>query len=108
MFGATPIPGTYFNALYRVTAGAAGNVAADAITLFDPTTTEVSRVSNPLPAQGGADPENLDEVRLFAPQEFRAVPYRAVLPADYAAAAETLPWVERADGAVFRYTREAG
>ncbi len=106
VFGAAPEPGWAFKVLYRTTAGSAGNVAADTITSIDPGTDEagaVIRVTNPMPAAGGADPEPLDAVRRLAPQAFRAVQYRAVLPSDYQAAAETLPWVERA-GTVFRWT----
>jgi predicted phage baseplate assembly protein len=65
--------------------------------------TGVISVTNPLSASGGADAELLDDVRQLAPQAFRAVQYRAVLPADYQTAAETLPWVLRA-GTVFRWT----
>jgi hypothetical protein len=39
----------------------------------------------------------------MAPQAFRAVQYRAVLAQDYEAAAETLPWVQKA-GTSFRWT----
>ena len=39
----------------------------------------------------------------MAPQTFRAVQYRAVRPEDYEAAAETLPWVQKA-GTSFRWT----
>lgn len=106
VFGAAPEPGWTFTALYRTGAGSAGNVAADSITSFDPgdpRAAGVIRVTNPMPAAGGADAEPLDTVRRLAPQAFRAVQFRAVLPADYRAAAETLPWVERA-GTVFRWT----
>ncbi len=106
VFGAVPIPATTFTVHYRVGGGAAGNVAADSITLVDPKgkgASTVQRVSNPLPAAGGADPQTLDSVRRLAPQAFRASPVRAVLPADYQDAAETLPWVQRA-GTVFRWT----
>jgi hypothetical protein len=48
-------------------------------------------VTNPLPATGGADRETLNSVLLNAPQAFRATQYRAVLPADYEAAAKTCP-----------------
>jgi predicted phage baseplate assembly protein len=101
-----PVTGTTFTVRYRVGGGAAGNVAADSITSFDPRDPRaagVLRVANPLPAAGGADPEALDIVRSLAPQAFRAVQFRAVLPADYQAAAKTLPWVQRA-GTVFRWT----
>jgi hypothetical protein len=103
-FGATPDDGSYFTATYRAGLGAAGNVASGAITRLDPSASSgVIAVTNPLPASGGKDPEPLDAVRRFAPQVFRARQFRAVIPADYAAAAQTLPWVQRA-GTVFRWT----
>jgi hypothetical protein len=104
VFGARPDPGWVFRAIYRVGGGAAGNVAADTITQVDPHRANlVARASNPLPAAGGDDAETPESVRRLAPQAFRAVQYRAVLPGDYEAAAETLPWVQRA-GTVFRWT----
>jgi hypothetical protein len=51
----------------------------------------------------GADAETAQHIQRMAPQAFRAVQYRAVLPADYEKAAETLPWVLKA-GTSFRWT----
>jgi predicted phage baseplate assembly protein len=101
VFGALPAAGTVFGVTYRVTRGSAGNIAADSI--FTVNDSRVVRVTNPLSASGGADPETLDSVRRNAPQAFRTVQYRAVLPPDYQAVAQTLPWVLRA-GSVFRWT----
>ncbi|HME37169.1 MAG TPA: baseplate J/gp47 family protein [Candidatus Sulfotelmatobacter sp.] len=104
LFGNLPEPGTTFQVTYRTGNGAAGNLAADAITGFNPVTAPfVSSVTNPFAAAGGADEEPDATVVRLAPQAFRAVRYNAVLASDYAAAAETLPWVERA-GTVFRWT----
>jgi hypothetical protein len=104
-FGAEPDDGDFFTVTYRTGLGAAGNVASGAINRLDSTATAsgVIAVTNPLPAMGGQDPEPLDAVRRFAPQAFRARQFRAVIPADYQAAAQTLPWVQRA-GTVFRWT----
>lgn len=105
-FGETPEDDARFTVTYRTGNGAAGNVASGAITRLDPAAMAaggVLAVTNPLPALGGADPEPLDAVRRFAPQAFRARQFRAVIPADYQAAAQTLPWVQRA-GTVFRWT----
>ena len=104
-FGEIPVDGQVFNVTYRIGGGASGNVAADAITgvSLDANSAGVEKVTNPLPAIGGDDAEPLDRVRRLAPQEFRAVQFRAVRPEDYQAAAETLPWVQRA-GTVFRWT----
>jgi hypothetical protein len=104
-FGDIPADGQVFDVTYRVGGGDAGNVAADAITQVSTNAAKngVVAVTNPLPAAGGDDPEPLDRVRRLAPQQFRAVQFRAVRPEDYQAAAETLPWVQRA-GTVFRWT----
>lgn len=104
-FGLLPDAGASFVATYRTGAGAAGNVAAGAITQLGAAAVAAGlvAVTNPLAASGGADPEPLARIARLAPEAFRAVTYRAVLPQDYAAAAETLSWVQRA-GTVFRWT----
>jgi hypothetical protein len=102
-FGPMPLDGSQFSVTYRFGRGSAGNVAPDAITQVGTNATGVLRVTNPKAASGGADAETLQHVARMAPQAFRAVQYRAVLPSDYEAAAETLPWVLRA-GTEFRWT----
>jgi hypothetical protein len=120
-FGLIPANGTRFTASYRIGAGAAGNVSAGAVNRVDPRDAasdghlrtsppeprgrprELLAVTNPLAATGGTDPEPLERVRRLAPQAFRAELFRAVIPADYEAAAETLSWVERA-GTAFRWS----
>ena len=101
--GEIPDPETVFQVTYRVGGGAIGNVAADAITYVDPTASVITAVTNPFPATGGADPEPTERIRRLAPQAFRAKQFRAVRREDYEAAAQTLPWVQRA-GTVFRWT----
>lgn len=104
VFGERPAPQTAFDVTYRVTNGAAGNVAADAITGVDPAMAGVIlRVTNPFPAAGGADEEPLDSVRRRAPEAFKARMLRAVRAEDYDAAAGELPWVLDA-GTAFRWT----
>jgi hypothetical protein len=113
VFGEIPESGSTFTATYRVGGGSAGNVAADAITnVGDPQLVSnvpnpfaglIRKVTNPFAATGGADEQTNQQVARLAPQAFRAVQYRAVLPIDYENAAETLPWVLRA-GTVFRWT----
>jgi hypothetical protein len=105
-FGLIPANGARFTAAYRVGAASAGNVSAGAVTNVDPADAAsfgLIAVGNPLPATGGANPEPLETIRRLAPQAFRAQLFRAVIPADYEAAAQTLSWVERA-GTVFRWT----
>jgi uncharacterized phage protein gp47/JayE len=104
VFGEIPTSETVFQVTYRSGGGRIGNVAADTITGIDSTATGIiSSVTNPFPATGGADAETNEQVRRLAPQAFRAKQFRAVRPEDYQAAAQTLPWVQRA-GTVYRWT----
>lgn len=104
-FGLVPDDGAKFTATYRVGAGAAGNVAIGAISQLSAAAIAAGLVSvtNPLAASGGADQEPAARIQRLAPQAFRASTFRAVLPKDYQAAAETRPWVQRA-GTAFRWT----
>ena len=103
VFGAAPTEQDLFTVTYRTGLGATGNVAADTITAIAPGTTMLASVRNPFAVTNGADAESADHIRRMAPQAFQAVQYRAVLPGDYAAAAETLPWVDKAVTS-FRWT----
>jgi hypothetical protein len=104
VFGELPADGALFEVQYRVGVGAAGNVAADAITRIDPSVTIPGlSVTNPFPAAGGDYEEPDERVRRLAPQAFRARQFRAVRRTDYQEAAETLPWVSRA-GTTYRWT----
>jgi hypothetical protein len=104
VFGACPAEGDLFNVTYRTGLGASGNVAADSITTIDPATRGVlAAVRNPFAATNGADAETAVHIATMAPQAFQAVQYRAVLASDYEAAAETLPWVNKAVTS-FRWT----
>jgi predicted phage baseplate assembly protein len=85
--GERPEEGTKFLATYRVGNGIEGNVGADAITHLVTSDAgisdkEIVRISNPIPARGGLDPETIEEVRRNAPGSFR-IQQRAVTPADY-------------------------
>ncbi len=104
--GARPQALTSFEAVYRVGNGAAGNVGAEAIAhVFTDDAAlrgETLLVRNPLPAEGGSEPESAAEVRAYAPAAFRTQE-RAVTEADYAAIAERHPGVQRAI-ATFRWT----
>jgi predicted phage baseplate assembly protein len=101
VLGRQPTPGAKFEATYRVGTGRAGNVGAGALTRIV-TGLKIEKLSNPLPATGGTDPEPLEHARLYAPQAFRTQK-RAVTEADYAAFAERHPEVQKA-GATRRWT----
>lgn len=101
--GRKPAAGTAFTATYRVGNGTAGNVGAEVlrhVVLGAPA--EGLQLRNPLPATGGIDPEDLEEARQYAPQDFRRQ-QRAVTEDDYARIAERHREVQRA-AATFRWT----
>jgi hypothetical protein len=101
--GKRPDPDTAFSATYRVGNGAAGNIGAEAIAhVVSGAAGFVTAVRNPIAAAGGVDPEDIEVVRRDAPEAFRTQE-RAVTAADYAAAAERRPDVQRAS-ASFRWT----
>jgi hypothetical protein len=105
-FGTSPRPGTFFRVLYRVGGGSAGNVPAGAIANVAAGPAQAALIStctNPFPATGGADAETNAQVRDRAPQMFSTEPLRVVLPGDYVAAAQSLPWVQQA-ATSFRWT----
>jgi hypothetical protein len=102
-FGQIPPDKTVFKAQWRLGGGTIDNLAGDTLIATEGMPAFVTAVTNPLPVTGAVDPEPLDEARRFAPQAFRVDPLRAVRPEDYAAAAERLPWLQRAN-ASFRWT----
>jgi predicted phage baseplate assembly protein len=103
-FGALPNDGDVYQVRSRSSRGRVGLVPAESITQVDPAWSGLILAAwNPLPASGGADAETDEQVRRRAPQAFQSEFYRAVRPEDYDAAANRLPWVQRA-GTVFRWT----
>lgn len=103
VLGRMPDAGTMFNAVYRVGNGGDGNVGMETITgivFKQPVLGAVSLVRNPLPAEGGTDPEPLDEVRLLAPGAFRNEIQRCVTADDYAQVAQRNPKIQRAAAAL--------
>lgn len=100
--GKAPTGGTEFQARYRVGNGVAGNIGRDSLAHVVAVPPGITRIWNPLPADGGVEPETFEQVRRFAPQAFR-VQERAVTADDYARAAERHPDVQRA-AAMFRWT----
>lgn len=103
-----PVGATAFTAVYRIGNGRAGNVGAEALAhAVQPTVAPlwptINRNRNPLAAQDGTDAETIEAVRQFAPAEFRAEQFRAVVETDYTAAAKKLPEVAGAV-ASFRWT----
>lgn len=66
-----PSGGAIQATMFRSGGGLAGNVAAGSITQLLGTVTGVQGVTNPRPAEGGADGETLEEFALRAPQGIR-------------------------------------
>jgi hypothetical protein len=104
--GRQPTVGKNLTPIYRVGNGSAGNVGAESIAhiyddrgLPDLVLKSVERdrhpIRNPLPAQGGIDPEPIEQVQLYAPQAFRTL-QRAVTEADYAEIVQRFPGVAKA------------
>jgi len=81
-----PPPGTRFWATYRVGNGAIGNVGAEGITRIgfrrQPLSGRGLVVRNPLPAEGGQEPESVASAKLVAPHINRKLK-RAILDEDY-------------------------
>jgi hypothetical protein len=107
-YGKRPVGATAFSAVYRIGNGRAGNVGAEALAhAVQPTVAPlwpaIQRIRNPLAAQDGTDTETIEAVCQFAPAEFRAEQFRAVVEADYTTAAKKLPEVVGAV-ASFRWT----
>lgn len=101
--GQQPIAGADFTATYRIGNGSSGNVGAGAICLLihrdSNLSNDLSRVRNPLPAQGGTAPEPMAEAKLNTPYAFRYGPLalqRAITPDDYARIAERNLKIQRA------------
>ncbi len=100
--GLRPDPGTRFTATYRVGNGMRGNVGAETISHIIYNDQRIDKVRNPLPSQGGNEPESMEHVRQSAPSAFRKQE-RAVTPNDYAVMAKRHPQVQSA-AATFRWT----
>lgn len=100
--GKRPNSGTAFTAKYRVGNGTSGNVGLESITHIVSSDARLLRVSNPLPARGGVEPETSEQIKRDAPEAFRTQE-RAVTPADYEAKAQKHAGVQKA-AASFRWT----
>ncbi len=88
--GRTPDVESSFKAVCRIGCGVVGNVGMEAISHLVLKNYKLYGVSisvrNPLPAQGGKNPESIAEAKLFAPHAFRDPEKieRAITAADYA------------------------
>ncbi|MCH7575321.1 MAG: baseplate J/gp47 family protein [Candidatus Marinimicrobia bacterium] len=104
--GKRPAAGLEFNVTCRIGNGKAGNVGAGVLSMLNLKGTDLLAddvsITNPLPASGGTERENMDQTRLFASHRFR-IPERAVTADDYARMAQRHPNVQNAAG-ILRWT----
>jgi hypothetical protein len=104
-FGRPPEDGVIFELRYFTAEGAAANLAADSVIHLDPPPGAApgalfgyaSAATNPIPISSGRDEETPEDIRINAPEAWRALPLRAVRPEDYSAIIERLDWVQRAN-----------
>ena len=96
-YGRRPPVGTNnIRATYRIGGGRAGNVPANTITVPPDTPIPLlDSVTNPLPAAGGTDHEDIDHAARFGPLAFRSG-QRAVTLNDYVALAQQAGGVAKA------------
>lgn len=104
-FGMEPSDGSVFTVEYRLGNGRQMNVAADTLIRFpEDSLPFAASVTNPLPAEGGRDPETEESIRINAPQAFRNILHSAVRPEDFdLIARRELPWLQRS-GSAMRWT----
>jgi hypothetical protein len=96
--GASLDVGMTFLATYRTGNGRAGLIgpeALDHIVFRAGFNDAVTRVRNPLPSRGAFDPELVEEVKMFAPVNFRKDLQRAIVSEDYALLAQYLRYPQR-------------
>lgn len=78
---------------YRIGNGQSGNIGAEALAHVVGGPAGITRLRNPLQAQGGVDPESIEQVRIHAPRAFRTQE-RAISADDYASLARRHPQVQ--------------
>ncbi|MEA2114336.1 MAG: baseplate J/gp47 family protein [Thermodesulfobacteriota bacterium] len=100
--GKRPDSGTEFSADYRIGNGSNGNVGLETITHIVSNDARLLRVSNPMPARGGVEPETAEQIKRDAPEAFRRQE-RAVTPEDYAKVSAEHKDIQQA-AATFRWT----
>src|SRR5260370_27113481 len=61
--GLRPDTGATFTASYRVSNGVSGNVGRDSLYHIVSSDTRIESITNPLPASGGSEPEDIEDVR---------------------------------------------
>ena len=93
--GKAPVAETSFVASFRLGNGTAGNVGPNSLVFLSAADARIQACTNPLPAQGGTDPETNDQIRRRAPQAFLTQD-RAITMADYETITQSNPQVDSA------------
>lgn len=102
-YGAAPDAGVAFSATYRVGNGSVGNVGQEALahivvpSSFLPPLSNITGVRNPLAANGGVDPEDMQHILQYAPFSYEQQ-LRCVTEADYGQATSQVSGVQAARG----------
>jgi hypothetical protein len=100
--GKQPLVGLSLQASYRIGNGSRGNVGRETIVHIVTDDRRIIQVRNPLAAQGGTEPEPIEQVRMYAPWAFHTQE-RGVTAADYQTMAMRHPDVQQA-AATLRWT----
>ncbi len=98
-FQLRPQPGSTLLAKIRVGQGSAGNIGVQVLAHIVSDDPRITGIRNPLPGQGGVDPESQNEARINAPQAM-CEQWRCVTGSDYSNMAARYPGVRAA--AAFR------
>lgn len=101
--GRIPPVNATISSTYRSGGGSAGNVGAGALVSIVTPITNVISVTNASGAQGGADAETLDQIRVNAPRALGSL-NRAVTLKDYASLAVRVSGVSKAAATASVYT----
>jgi len=103
-FGRPPEDGAVLEAVYFTAAQADANLPPDSVTHLEPPPGAppgsvlgyASGATNPIAIDNGEREESAADIRISAPEAWRAWPLRAVRPEDYSEIIERLDWVQRA------------
>ena len=109
-FARLPPADALFHATYRLGGGARANLPAGAVSAVSipnqdpphvgPLDGLVESLGNPFPITSGVDPETAEQIKMLTPAAYQAETLFAVRPEDYGAQAETLEFVQRAQGSL--------
>ncbi len=91
--------GAQVKAVYRIGLGSQGNVGADTLTVALSAIPQITKISNPFNAEGGADRETTEEAKISGPGSIIAQE-RAVTLQDYDLLAKAFPGVGKAKARV--------